>query len=98
MKAKMAKTRLAVGRRGKAGFTLIELLVVISIIAILTLIATANFTAVQQQARIGFAADTLVSTLREAQVLAKSGQRVGGTPATISGVRRESPVLQCRAV
>jgi prepilin-type N-terminal cleavage/methylation domain-containing protein len=48
-----------------SGFTLIELLVVISIIMLLTITAVANFSYVQERMRLDFAADTLVSSLRE---------------------------------
>ena len=55
------------------GFTLIELLIVISIMAILTLIAMANYSGVQRQVRLDFAADSLVSAIKEQIVYAKSG-------------------------
>jgi len=58
------------------GFTLIELLIVISIMAILTLIAMANYSGVQRQVRLDFAADSLVAAIREQVVYAKSGQVV----------------------
>jgi|GEM_PF-7100853 len=85
--------------RSCVAFTLIELLVVISIIMMLTITAVANFSFVQQRMRLDFAADTLVSSLREAQVLAKSGRRVKAAGAASSGSAAE-PVqnLQCYAV
>lgn len=84
------KPKIGLETSTKRGFTLIELLMVLTIIMIMTLLAMANFTYVQQQARLDFAADTLVSALREAQVLAKSG-RVSNN---VEGVG----VLQCQAV
>lgn len=78
-----------IGLRSR-GFTLIELLVVLSIIMVLTIFAVVNFSYVQQRAKLDFAADTLVSTLREGQVLAKSGRRV------VSG--EGEGILQCYAV
>ncbi len=75
--------------RERAAFTLIELLVVMSIIMMMTLLAVANFANVQERLKLDFAADTLVATLREAQVLAKSGRVVG------SG---EAAGLQCQVV
>jgi len=58
------------------GFTLIELLIVIAIMALLTLLAMANYSGVQRQVRLDFAADSLVSAIKEQIVYAKSGQVV----------------------
>lgn len=77
--------------RAREAFTLIELLVVISIIMMMTLLAVANFANVQERLKLDFAADTLVTTLREAQVLAKSGRVVGGDGGG-------GGVLQCQVV
>jgi prepilin-type N-terminal cleavage/methylation domain-containing protein len=74
----------------KEGFTLIELLIVVMIIALLALLAVANYASVQQQARVEFATDSLVSTLRERQVLARSGFLTGEAGGKQS--------LQCYAV
>lgn len=79
----------------KRGFSLIELLIVICIIAIMTVIAVANYAAVERQARVEFATDTLVSTLREVQVLARSGNLVMAESAVSA---EQKPVLQCYAV
>ncbi len=76
--------------RARKGFTLVELLIVISIIGMLTVLAVGNYIGVEQQARVEFATDTLVSTIREAQVMARSGQR-----STDSGGQQ---VLQCYVV
>lgn len=74
----------------KPGFTLIEILIVLSIIMLLTILAVANYSAVERSARIGFAADSLVSSLREAEVLSKSGRRVTDSAG--------KQILQCQAV
>lgn len=81
-----------------SGFTLIELLVVISIIMLLTITAVANFSYVQERMRLDFAADTLVSSLREGQVLAKSGRRVGGGQNGGAASSAAAAALQCYAV
>jgi prepilin-type N-terminal cleavage/methylation domain-containing protein len=64
------------GEKGQHGFTLIELLIVICIMSILTVIAVGAYAGVQRQARIDFAADTLIASLREESLLAKSGRTV----------------------
>ncbi len=79
----------------KKGFTLIELLIVICIIALMTVIAVANYAAVERQARVEFATDTLVSTLREVQVLARSGNVVRQESTS---TEPDKSVLQCYAV
>jgi len=76
----------------QAGFTLIELLIVILIISILTVIAVGSYAGVQRQARIDFAADTLIAALREEQLLAKSGRIIASADADTPGK------LQCFAL
>ena len=70
------------------GFTLLELLIVMAIMAILAIMAINAYAGVQRGARIGYAADSLVASIREAQTLARSGAREGGATG----------VLQCFAV
>ncbi|MBD3270236.1 prepilin-type N-terminal cleavage/methylation domain-containing protein [Candidatus Peregrinibacteria bacterium] len=65
----------ALFKQVKSGFTLIELMVVLLIIMILTLVTMSGYSGVQRAARIDFAADTLVSVIKEQQVLGRSGQR-----------------------
>ncbi|MCC6643541.1 prepilin-type N-terminal cleavage/methylation domain-containing protein [Candidatus Peregrinibacteria bacterium] len=69
----------------KPGFTLLELLIVMAIIALLAVLAITSYAGVQRSARIGYAADSLVATIREAQVLARSGARSegGGLQCTV---------------
>lgn len=43
--------------------------------AMMTMVAVNAFSLVQKEMKVDFAADTLVSTIKEAQVLAKSGRR-----------------------
>ena len=74
--------------RSKSGFTLLELLIVMAIMAILAIMAISAYSGVQRGARIGYAADSLVASIREAQTLARSGVREGGAAG----------VLQCFAV
>lgn len=62
----------------KAGFTLIELLIVISIMALMTIVAMNSFNTVQKQMRVDYAADSLVSTFKEAGGMARSGTLGGG--------------------
>lgn len=64
--------------RSKSGFTLLELLIVMAIMAILAIMAINAYAGVQRGARIGYAADSLVAAIREAQTLARSGVREGG--------------------
>ncbi len=66
-------------------FTLIELMIVMAIIALLTVLALSNYASVQAAARLDFATDALVASLREQMMLAKSG-------------RTEDRKLQCFAV
>jgi prepilin-type N-terminal cleavage/methylation domain-containing protein len=61
-----------------SGFTLLELLIVISIIAILAILTISNYAGVQRGARLDFAADSVVSLIKEQQQLAKSGNRDEG--------------------
>jgi hypothetical protein len=61
----------------------------------MTVIAVANYGAVERQARVEFATDTLVSTLREVQVLARSGNLVREAD---TGSAEIKAVLQCYAV
>lgn len=70
--SKRSLQKLAAGK--SRGFTLIELLIVISIIALLTIMAMLNYANVQRQARLDFAADSLVSAIKEQQVMARSGK------------------------
>ncbi len=72
----------------KSGFTLLELLIVMAIMALLAIMAINAYAGVQRSARIGYAADSLVASIREAQTLARSGVRAGGATG----------VLQCFAV
>lgn len=65
----------SVGEGKKAGFTLLELLIVICIIGILALLTISNYAGVQRGARLDFAADSVVSIIKEQQLLAKSGNR-----------------------
>lgn len=76
MRKKTVKTIL---KQQKAGFTLLELLIVIMIMAIMTMIAVNAFSLVQKQMKVDFAAESLISTIKEAQVLVKSGRRAENT-------------------
>lgn len=71
----------------KAGFTLLELLIVMMIMALMTMIAVNAFSLVQKQMKVDFAADSLVSTFKEAQVLVKSGRRADSGTALCYVVR-----------
>lgn len=58
----------------KSAFTLVEMLIVIAIVAILALLAVSSFGTARQQARREIAIDSMVSSLRGQQTLAKSGR------------------------
>lgn len=62
----------------KSGFTLLELLIVMAIMALLAMMAINAYAGVQRNARIGYAADSLVASIREAQTLARSGVHEDG--------------------
>jgi prepilin-type N-terminal cleavage/methylation domain-containing protein len=74
---KLLKNSVGHGRLGakSAGFTLLELLIVIAIIAILALVTISNYAGVQKTARLDFAVDSVISLIKEQQLLAKSGNR-----------------------
>ncbi len=57
------------------GFTLVELMIVLAIVMILTLIAVGSYGGVIRRARLNFAADTLVSLIKEQAILARSGEQ-----------------------
>ncbi|MCC7432957.1 prepilin-type N-terminal cleavage/methylation domain-containing protein [Candidatus Peregrinibacteria bacterium] len=77
---KNSKSRL--NSNFRAGFTLLELLIVIMIMAMMTVVAVNAFSLVQKEMKVDFAADTLVATIKEAQVLAKSGRRAVASDGT----------------
>ncbi|MGL5831206.1 MAG: pilus assembly FimT family protein [Candidatus Altimarinota bacterium] len=84
---KLLKNSVGKGRLGakSAGFTLIELLVVIAIVAIISLVTISNYGGVQKGARLDYAVDSVISLIKEQQLLAKSGNR------------NEDGVLRCYA-
>lgn len=53
------------------------------IMAMMTMVAVNAFSLVQKEMKVDFAADTLVSTIKEAQVLAKSGRRSVASDGTV---------------
>lgn len=58
----------------RQGFTLIEMLIVLTIIAVLAVVSVSSYDVVRRQARLQVIGDTLVSTLKEQQNLARSGK------------------------
>jgi len=61
------------------GFTVLELTVVISITVILLLIFLANFRGFENRSALDYEADKLVSVIKQAQMLALTGQTIGNT-------------------
>jgi prepilin-type N-terminal cleavage/methylation domain-containing protein len=58
----------------RAAFTLIEILIVIMIVGVMTILVIANFGVTRQRARMELVADTIVTTIKQQQNLAKSGR------------------------
>lgn len=58
------------------GFTLIEMLIVITIIGVIAFLGISTYGDAQRQAKLEFAADTVVSLIRQQQSLVKSGRIV----------------------
>ena len=82
----------------QAGFTLIELLIVILVMSLLTVLAVGSYAGVQRQARVDFAADTLVSALREQSLLARSGRTSWDAGAGAGASGDAVGKLQCFAL
>jgi prepilin-type N-terminal cleavage/methylation domain-containing protein len=82
---------LTVRSRAVAAFTLIELMIVMAIISIIALLAIANYSGVQRQARLDFGADGLASLMKEQMLYARSGRLSPGNPNNPPGDRS----LQC---
>lgn len=58
----------------RSGFTLIEMLIVITIVGVLAIGAVSSYDVARRQARLNVAADTLVSSMKEQQSLARAGK------------------------
>jgi prepilin-type N-terminal cleavage/methylation domain-containing protein len=80
------KTRTSQNR----GFTLIEILVVIGLFSALTAIAVINLTRPQSKASVDSAATTLISDLKQQQLLSMLGDSGSQASAQAHGVRLES--------
>ncbi|MEW6610900.1 MAG: prepilin-type N-terminal cleavage/methylation domain-containing protein [Patescibacteria group bacterium] len=75
-----------------SGFTIMEMIVTIGIFAMMTLLYTANFKGFQFGLAVESNADQLVSSLRQAQLWALTGELVGGSrPDGGYGVTLTSP-------
>lgn len=74
---------------GQAGFTLVEMLISLSIFAVITAFATANFNAGRQGDELRFASQLVASSIRRAQTAATAGQ----TALFCKGGSR--PLLSC---
>lgn len=71
-------SRFSLLRPQESGFTLIELLVVVAIIAVLFVLSTVNLGHAQTTASVTSATNTMISDLRNQQILAMEGD-VGST-------------------
>jgi len=81
------------GRRSfKMGFTIMEMIVAIGIFTMMTLLYTTNFKGFQFGLAVESNADQLVSSIRQAQLWALTGELIGGTrPDGGYGVTLTSP-------
>ncbi|MFA4873441.1 MAG: hypothetical protein WC659_05945 [Patescibacteria group bacterium] len=87
------KWSLVLGRRSfKMGFTIMEMIVAIGIFTMMTLLYTTNFKGFQFGLAVESNADQLVSSIRQAQLWALTGELIGGTrPDGGYGVTLTSP-------
>jgi prepilin-type N-terminal cleavage/methylation domain-containing protein len=73
------------------GFTIIELIVAIVVLVVLTSLSLANFRNGEKQKQVGFAADTVVNAVRNAQNFALTSRQISKSNCTIGSLTDKAP-------
>lgn len=74
------------------GFTLTELLIVIAILVVLTALAIANYKGIGNRKDVELQAQKFVSVLKQAQMMALTGEKIDGSRPNAYGVYIEENV------